>query len=60
MALHILLKKANKQGKYHYTSSKDTSEMPLHILNPIPSYQQFRGMGLRMCSGISFVSLEDV
>ena len=35
MALHILLNKANKQGKYDYTSSKDTSEMPLHNLNPI-------------------------
>ena len=31
--------------------------MPLHILNPTPFHQRFRGMGLRMCSGYSLVSL---
>ena len=58
--IHILLKKANKQRKCHYTCSKETRKIPLHALNPIPFNQQFREMGLRMCSYISRVPLEDV
>ena len=56
MAYTYFSKKQTNKG--NTTSTKRTRKMPLHTLKPIPFCQQFRGgMGFRMCSGISLVSL---
>ena len=38
MAYIYFSKKQTNKGNTYYTSSKETREMPLHILNLIPSH----------------------